>query len=396
MNNIMNDTIYAFARPLYVMLKPVGPRCNLGCSYCYYLEKRLWAMSDDAPVMSEQLLENFVKEYLAAQTSRDVFFVWHGGEPLLRPVAFYEKAVELQRRYGGELHIENCIQTNGTLLTEEWCRFFRENGFLVGVSIDGPQFLHDRYRRTADRRPSFESVMQGIDLLRRHGVEWNAMATVNRFNADHPHAFYRFFRDLGCRYLQFTPVVEPAPDDGRQQIVTEESVTPGQWGNFLCQLFDEWAEHDVGQISIQLFEATLANWMGVTPGLCMLSRHCGHAGVMEANGDVYSCDHFVFPSYRLGNLTRQSLTSMMYSEPQRSFGQRKMTGLPRQCHECRFLFACNGECPKNRLLSDRYGQPGLNYLCEGYLQYFAHVAPFMEQMAQTDINQTERNKEKPL
>lgn len=367
----MNTTAFPFSRPLYVMLKPVGARCNLRCTYCYYLDKQEWAMDADSPVMSETLLKKFIKEYLAAQTTSNIQFTWHGGEPLLRPLAFYQQALEWQQHYGRGLHIENCLQTNGTLLTDEWCRFLHDHHFLVGISIDGPQPLHDHYRRTAGGGATFDKVMRGIQLLQKHEVEWNAMATVNHFNADYPREFYRFFKDIGCQYLQFTPVVEPC--------LQEENVTPQQWGRFLCELFDEWVQQDVGQVFVQMFEATLANWMGVTPGLCTLSSFCGHAGVMEANGDVYSCDHFVFPQHRLGNLNRQTLTAMMYSEQQRAFAQMKLGALPRQCRECRFLSLCYGECPKNRLLKDCYGEPGLNYLCEGYRQFFVHVAPFMEE-----------------
>lgn len=374
---------YPFARPFYVMLKPAGPRCNLSCRYCYYLDKQQWNTATGHPTMSDELLEKFIREYLAAHTSADVFFIWHGGEPLLRPIAFYQRAIELQQRYGQGLNIENCLQTNGTLLTDDWCRFLRDNRFLVGISVDGPQELHDHYRRSADGKPTFGRVMRGLELLKKHGVQWNAMATVNSYNADHPHEFYEFFRKSGCTHLQFAPVVEPSKSHDAEAFVTAESVTPRQWGRFLCQLFDEWAVHDVGLMAVQLFEDMLANWMGLTPGLCMLSHYCGHAGVMEANGDVYSCDHFVFPAFRLGNLNDQSLVSMMYSEHQQAFARKKQSALPRQCQECRFLPVCHGECPKNRLISDKYGQPGLNYLCEGYQHFFAHVAPFMDEMAQS-------------
>ena len=232
--------------------------------------------------------------------------------------------------------------------------------------------------------------MKGIELMNKHHVEWNAMAVVNNYNGDHPLEFYRFFKSIGCQFLQFTPVVERtverkdmltlAPGMSEGGTITDFSVTPRQWGNFLCSLFDDWVKEDVGKVFVQIFDATLANWVGVTPGVCTLARDCGHAGVMEYNGDVYSCDHFVYPEHRLGNLHEKTITEMMYSEKQKQFARIKRQMLPRQCRECKFQFACHGECPKNRFLRDRYGEPGLNYLCEGYRQYFQHVATFMEHM----------------
>ena len=355
-----------FGSPLYVMLKPIGSRCNLACQYCYYLEKG--KLYPEQEPLSEELLETFIRQYIEAQTMPEVLFTWHGGEPLLQPLSFYRKALELQQRYARGRQIDNCLQTNGTLLTDEWCEFLRENRFLVGISIDGPQTYHDAYRCR-----SFDKVMRGIRLLQKHNVEWNAMATVNHLNADDPVGFYRFFKEIGCQYLQFTPVVERVSQ-------RDTSVTPEQWGRFLCGVYDEWKQKDIGQIFVQLFDATLANWAGEPPGICSMSPTCGRAAVMEANGDVYSCDHFVFPEYRLGNIRQQSLTEMLYGERQQQFGRNKHAGLPRQCRECRFLFACHGECPKNRFLKDKYGEPGLNYLCKGYQQFFAHVATDMDFM----------------
>ena len=370
-----------FGSPLYVMLKPIGSRCNLACRYCYYLDKA--QLYPNQEPLSEELLEIFIQQYLEAQTIPEVLFTWHGGEPLLRPLSFYQRALALQQRYARGRQIDNCIQTNGTLLTDEWCEFLRENRFLVGISIDGPQTYHDAYRCQ-----SFEKVMRGIQLLQQHHVEWNAMATVNHLNADHPVEFYRFFKDIGCQYLQFTPVVER---DSREQI-TDTSVTPEQWGRFLCGVYDEWKQKDIGRIFVQLFDATLANWVGEPPGICSMSPYCGRAAAMEANGDVYSCDHFVFPEYRLGNIRQQSLTAMLYGERQQQFGRNKSAALPRQCRECRFRFACHGECPKNRFLKDKYGEPGLNYLCAGYQQFFAHVAADMDFMkAELDAGRSPAN-----
>lgn len=373
------------------MAKPAGSRCNLACEYCYYLEKSHLYADRAQQVMSDETLEIFIREYLAAQIQPQVLFTWHGGETLMRPVSFYRRAMELQRKYAGGRTIDNCIQTNGTLLTDEWCAFFKENHWLVGVSIDGPQEFHDEFRRNKAGRPSFRQVMRGIGLLNRHGVEWNALAVVNDFNADYPLDFYRFFKEIDCRYIQFTPIVERAEPhaDGRTLAAADEagsgglldfSVTPEQWGNFLVAIFDEWVRNDVGRFFVQLFDATLANWVGQSPGICTLAPTCGHAGVVEWNGDVYSCDHFVFPQYRLGNIRENTVTEMMHSSRQLAFGQAKRTALPRQCRECRFLFACNGECPKNRFARTSDGEAGLNYLCRGYRQYFEHVAPYMDWM----------------
>lgn len=387
--------IAPFAQPLYIMTKPAGSACNLACEYCYYLEKsKLYASptSGRTPmVMSDELLEDFIKKYIAAQTSPEVLFCWHGGESLMRPLAFYKRVLELQRKHGRGLMITNTIQTNGTLLTDEWCHFFRDNNWLVGISIDGPQEFHDEYRRNKAGTPSFRQVMKGIELLKRNGVEWNAMAVVNDYNADFPLEFYNFFKEIGCKYLQFTPIVErltthrdgrrlALPTDGDSPALAPFSVSPEQWGNFLCAVFDEWVRKDVGSTFVQLFDATLANWVGQTPGLCTMARTCGHAGVMEYNGDIYSCDHYVFPEHKLGNIATHSLVEMMFSPQQQQFGYAKYDALPSQCKQCQFLFACNGECPKNRFAHTATGEPGLNYLCKGYKKFFGHVKPYMDFM----------------
>lgn len=384
------STFAPFAKPLYVMLKPVGSLCNLDCDYCYYLEKVNLYNPKKNQVMSDELLERFVKEYIESQTMPDVMFTWHGGETLMRPLSFYKRAIELQKKYANGRRIDNSIQTNGTLLTDDWCRFFKENNFLVGISIDGPQEFHDEYRRDKMGRPSFQRVMRGIQLLKKHDVDFNCLAVVNDYNVDFPLDFYRFFKEIDCRYVQFTPIVErlrktPSPlklATAEEEAVelAEFSVSPVKWGQFLCAVFDEWVKEDVGTIFIQLFDATLANWVGEQPGVCTMAKTCGHAGVMEFNGDVYSCDHFVFPEYRLGNIYSKPLASMMYSDEQLKFGNDKFDKLPRQCRECDMLFACYGECPKNRFALDKYGNKGLNYLCEGYYMFFSHVAPYMDFM----------------
>ena len=389
---MMNDNIATpFAKPLYVMLKPAGAHCNLACKYCYYLEKNNLYQNSHRHLMSDEMLEQFTREYIEAQTMPQVLFTWHGGEPLMRSIDFYKKALALQKKYAHGKQIDNVIQTNGTLLTDEWCEFFAKNHWLVGISIDGPQEYHDHYRVTPAGKPSWEKVMQGIQLLKKHRVEWNAMAVVNAYNAEHPLEFYHFFRDNGCQYLQFTPIVERLTEhedgrtlaslvDDREIPLADASVTPQQWGNFLCTIFDDWVRHDVGKTFVEIFDCTLANWMGVLPGICAYSKECGHAGVMEHNGDVYSCDHFVFPEYKLGNIRELSLIDMLYGEKQQTFSRLKHTSLPRQCKECDMEFACHGECPKNRFEKDKYGEPGLNYLCQGYYQYYSHVDPYMDFM----------------
>ena len=388
----MTDNIATpFAKPLYVMLKPAGAHCNLACKYCYYLEKNNLYDKSHRHIMSDEMLEQFTREYIEAQAMPQVLFTWHGGEPLMRSIDFYKKALTLQKKYARGRRIDNVIQTNGTMLTDEWCEFFAQNNWLVGISIDGPQEYHDHYRLTTTGNPSWQKVMHGIELLKKHHVEWNAMAVVNAYNADHPLEFYHFFKENGCQYLQFTPIVERLTQhqdgrtlaslaDDKEIPLADFSVTPEQWGNFLCAIFEEWVHNDVGKMFVEIFDCTLANWMGVLPGICAYSKNCGHAGVMEHNGDVYSCDHFVFPEYKLGNIRDHTLIEMLYGDKQHAFSRLKHTSLPRQCKECDMEFACHGECPKNRFEKDKYGEPGLNYLCKGYYQYYYHVAPYMDFM----------------
>ena len=384
-------TYNPFSRPFYVMTKPVGSACNLACDYCYYLEKSNLYADTSRHLMSESLLEKFVEDYIQSQTTPDVLFMWHGGEPLLRPISFYEKAVSLQKQYSQGRRIENTLQTNGLLLTDEWCEFFKKNNWLIGISIDGPQFLHDEYRVTKNEAPTFDKVMQGVNLLKKHGVEWNALSVVNDYNADYPMEYYDFMKKIGATYIQLIPIVESlykhsdgrhiaAVEEGSMDTIADFSVSPQQWGNFICKIFDRWVRYDVGRFYIQLFDSTLANWMGLNPGVCVLAKTCGHAGVMEFNGDVYACDHFVFPQYKLGNFHTKSLLEMFNSPEQLKFGQDKYDTLPKQCKSCKYLFACYGECPKNRFAKSRDGEPGLNYLCEGYYRFFNHVAPYMDFM----------------
>lgn len=376
------------------MAKPAGSRCNLACEYCYYLEKEHLYASEPAVtrgLMTDETLERFTRQYIESQTQPELLFTWHGGEPLLRPISFYRKALKLQRQYARGHVIDNSLQTNGTLLNDEWCRFFREHNWLIGISLDGPEDLHDAYRRARGGQPSFKRVMRGIELLEKHGVEWNVMGVVNNVNAYHALDVYDFYRSIGARYIQFTPIVErfqqhadgrylAAMDGMNDKQLAPFSVTPASFARFACEMFDEWVRKDVGDVYVQLFDATLARWMGMVPGVCSMAETCGHAAAMEANGDIYSCDHFVFPEYRLGNIHEQPITSFMYSPRQQAFGRAKRDALPQQCQACAWRFACNGGCPKDRFLTTADGQRGLNYLCEGYQSFFAHVAPAMDFM----------------
>lgn len=383
--NQQNNPATPFGSVMYIMAKPAGAACNLRCKYCYYLEK---GEEGTRQLMSDDTLEEYIRQYIAAQTVPEVCFTWHGGEAMLRPISFYERAMELQRKYAGGRQILNCLQTNGTLLTPQWCQFLKQNGWLVGISIDGPKDFHDEYRLTARGQGTHDSVMRGIRLLQSYGVEWNAMAVVNDYNADYPEEFYDFFRRIGAKYIQFTPIVERRKPDGMLAAVdeagelTEHSVTPHQWGEFLIRVFDRWIRNDVGQIFVQIFDATLARWVNQEPGICTMSTVCGHAGVIEHNGDVYSCDHFVFPQYKLGNIHSRTIAEMMIDPRQLAFGAAKRDSMPAQCRRCNYTMICNGECPKNRFAITDDGEPGLNYLCEGYRMYFDHVAPYMNYMAQ--------------
>ena len=387
----MSTNISPFSKPKYVMLKPAGAACNMRCDYCYYLEKKNLYQQQRRQILSEDMLEKFVEQYMNIQTTPSVLFTWHGGEPLMRPITFYQKALELQKKYANGRQIDNAIQTNGTLITDEWARFFRKNNFLVGVSIDGPEEMHNAYRLTQQGKPSWQQVMRGIRTLNRHNVEWNAMATVNNLNADSPEAFYHFFKEINCHFIQFTPVVErlyrhqdgrtlASPIDGAWAGLAPFSVTPKQWGNFLCRLFDEWVREDVGNYFIQMFDSTLAGWMDMEPSVCSLAKTCGHAAVMEANGDIYVCDHYVFPQFKLGNIAEHTLTELMYSAAQNDFGQNKEKLLTTQCRQCDYLFACHGECPRNRFSISADGQKGHNYLCQGYYRFFKHVSRYMDYM----------------
>ncbi len=360
-----------------VMVKPRGPICNLRCDYCYYLAKEE-LYPDGAFRMTDELLEEFTRQYIAAQQVPEVTFGWQGGEPTLMGLAFFERAVALQHRYARPgMRILNALQTNGTLLDEAWCRFLRQQGFLVGLSLDGPRELHDAFRHDRASQPTFDRVMRGLRLLQEHGVEYNILATVHAANAGHPLEVYRFLRDeAGARFIQFIPIVERQGDG-----LSPRSVGSRAYGEFLIGVFDEWLRRDVGTVFVQVFDVCLAAWLGVRPGLCVFEETCGLALVMEHNGDLYACDHFVDPAHRLGNILETPLRDLVASEAQRRFGLAKREALPRLCRECPVGFVCHGGCPKDRLLRTPEGEPGLSYLCEGYRAFFGHIDGPMRLMA---------------
>lgn len=386
--------------PFHLLTKPIGSRCNLDCSYCFYLEKEKLYTDAGGMRMKPEVLEAYVRDYIAAQPGPGVRFAWQGGEPTLLGVGFFRTAVELQAKYAQGKTIENAFQTNGVLLDDEWGEFLAANHFLVGISIDGPAHLHDAYRVDKGGKPTFARVMAGLEVLKKHRVEFNTLTTVHRKNSAQPLQVYRFLREVGSRYIQFIPIVERAADgmtspfglvlapppnagEGREldRQVTPWSVRPSEFGDFLCKIFDEWVQHDVGKVFVQQFDAALANWVGEPAGVCVFSENCGRALAIEHNGDIYSCDHYVYPRYKLGNLMNTSLVALVDSPQQRAFGQAKSATLPRYCRECPVRFACHGECPKHRFLSTPDGEAGLNYLCAGYKRFFLHIDSPMRTMS---------------
>lgn len=381
----MNQLPFGF--PFSVMAKPVGSACNLRCKYCYYLEKGKFFKKSKVQLMDDKTLEYFIQEYIASQPTKNVTFNWHGGEALLRPLSFYKKVIDFETKHGKGRDISNTIQTNGTLLTDEWCKFFREYKWLVGLSIDGPEHLHDKYRKNRRGESSFSAVMDGICTLNRNLVDWNILATVNAANADYPDETYNFLKSLGTPFIQFTPVVERLKDDGmlaagseKDYALADFSVTPSQWGNFICRVFDIWVKNDVGKVYVNLFDTTLANRMGLKAPLCTMAKECGDGLAIEHNGDVFCCDHFVFPDYKLGNIHREPLWKLAMSEKQKDFASSKLSGLPKQCNECPHLWGCHGECPRNRFIPTEEPGKNINYLCEGYKMFFEHTTPAFDFM----------------
>jgi uncharacterized protein len=378
----------------HVMLKPAGPICNLNCTYCYYLEKKNLYPAKSEFRMTDELLELYTKQFIETNEIPVVTFTWQGGEPTLMGIDFFKRAIELQKKYAGGKTIENAFQTNGTKLNDDWCMFLKDNNFLVGISIDGEEHNHDYFRKTHSGGPSFKRAMKGIELLHRHKVEFNTLSCVNSYNVNYATETYRFLKRIGSGFIQFLPVVErisdhPEPGDlilvppafGPEATVTSWSVGSEDFGKFLITIFNEWVRNDVARYYVQIFDTTLANYVGEMPGLCVFSETCGDALVMEHNGDLFSCDHFVYPEYFLGNISKTPMIDMVKSQRQFDFGINKRNKLPRYCLKCNVRYACHGECPKHRFISTPDGQPGLNYLCAGYKKFFNHVEPYMDYMA---------------
>ncbi|HKJ87258.1 MAG TPA: anaerobic sulfatase maturase [Gammaproteobacteria bacterium] len=387
----------------HVLAKPTGAVCNLDCKYCFFLSKE--ALYPGSRLrMREDVLEAYIRQVIESQRDSHVTIAWQGGEPTLMGLDFFEQAMALVEKYARPgMTFEHTIQTNGTLLDAEWCRFFREHDFLVGLSLDGPRELHDPYRVDKVGRPTFDRVQRAARLMQRHGVEFNILCTVHAANADRPLRVYRFFRDeLKARHIQFIPIIERATPETLEEanlgwgdrrhkrrlyrqegnLVTERSVQPEQWGAFLSAIFDEWVRRDVGRVYIQLFESALASWARLPPSMCIFAETCGDAVALEHNGDLYSCDHYVEPEHFLGNITEEHMVELVASEQQRAFGAAKRDTLPQYCRECEVRFACNGECPRNRFLHTPDGEPGLNYLCAGYRAFFNHIDRPMRMMAE--------------
>lgn len=383
----------------HIMTKPIGPICNLNCKYCFYLEKENLYPNTKHWAMSPELLERYIEQYIAAQPLEEIHFAWQGGEPTLLGVDFFRTVIALQAKYASGKTIHNALQTNATLIDEEWGVFLAEHKFLVGVSIDGPRELHDHYRVDKGNAPTFDRVMRGLTKLKEHKVDFNTLTVVNRHNSQFPLEVYRFLKEVGSGFIQFIPVVEretAEPDaDGlvliqpsfdrsqgeRSAEVTGWSVNPLAFGRFLTTIFDEWVKKDVGRYFVQQFDVALESWLGMEASLCVFRKTCGSALAIEHTGDLYSCDHFVYPENKLGNITEFNLEQMVGSEQQKKFGLNKQSSLPRMCRECDVRFACNGECPKHRFLTTPDGEPGLNYLCAGYKHFFHHIDPFMQFMA---------------
>lgn len=386
--------------PFHVMAKPIGPICNLDCKYCFYLEKENLYPATQRWAMSEALLEEYIRQYIAAQPGDAVSFAWQGGEPTLLGVRFFERVVEIQQQYANGKCIENALQTNGTLLNDEWCAFLAKNRFLIGLSIDGPAELHDVYRVDKRQQPTFPRVIRGVELLKKHACEFNTMTVVNRINSQEPLEVYRFLKEIGSGFMQFIPLVERLPQSrlrilgrdlaepdvhgerGEVLPVTPWSVRPDDYGHFLCAIFDQWFRHDVGQQFVQLFDVALGNWLGFGSTLCLFAEKCGRAMAIEHNGDLYSCDHYVYQRYHLGNIMNTSLGEMAGSAAQQKFGNDKSDTLPAYCRSCEVKFACHGECPKNRFAITPTGEAGLNYLCSAYRRFFNHIDNPMRQMAE--------------
>jgi uncharacterized protein len=388
------------AQGIHVVAKPIGPVCNLNCEYCFYLEKQALFGPDEKYRMSDDVLSAFITNYITAQPTPIVEFVWQGGEPTLLGIDFFKRVIELQKQFSGTKSITNSLQTNGTLLTDEWCDFLKKHNFMVGISIDGPKEVHDRYRRDRKGKGTFAQVMHGLRLLQKHKVEYNVLACVARETAKHPLEVYSFLKDQGVEFIQFAPVVERLPDLSSIQIglrlagpsslskeeeqteVTAWSVIAEEYGDFLIAIYEDWVHHDVGKVFVMNFEWALNAWIGNPSPVCIHAKTCGRSVVMEHNGDVFACDHCVYPEYRLGNIRTDKLSDMVERSLQSGFGVSKETALPKWCSECKVLAACQGGCPKHRFTMTHYNKLGLHYLCEGYKKFFLHIRKYLHAMTQ--------------
>ncbi|MFP5108425.1 anaerobic sulfatase maturase [Neobacillus sp. C211] len=383
----------------HILAKPTGPICNLDCKYCFYTEKEVYYPKNHSFRMSDDVLESYIKQYIDSQDTQEIIFAWQGGEPTLIGLDFFLKAVALQKKYANGKRITNTIQTNGTLLDDRWCEFFSAERFLVGLSLDGPEAIHDKYRIDRGGKPTFELVMKGISLLKKHHVEFNVLTCVTRHSAYKALEIYHFFKQQEIQYIQFIPIVEREVNEGAaelslrhatppsflveeaQQTVTPWTVEPEMYGDFLIQIFNEWVLKDAGSVFVMNFEWALAAWIGIPSPICIFAEECGRAVAMEHNGELFSCDHYVYPEYRLGNITDGLLNSINHPA-QLAFGRKKRDTLPSVCRSCQVRFACQGECPKHRFLVSDQNEPGLNYLCASYKKYFTHITPYMKIMKQ--------------
>lgn len=382
-----------------IMTKPTGSLCNMNCTYCFYLEKEKLYPNNKSWAMNEVVLENYIKQYISTQKVNEITFSWQGGEPTILGVDYFMKVVELQNKYSNGKKILNSFQTNGVLLDDKWGEFLSKNNFLVGLSIDGPKKIHDKYRILKGGKDSFEKVMNGVSILKKYKVEYNTLTVVQKDNSYKPLEVYNFLKEIDSKYLQFIPIVERkslvndlnkldlvSPNFNGEVEITEWSVESLQFGKFLSTIFDEWVSKDVGKIFVQIFDISLEAWFGYNPSLCVFSETCGGAMAIEHNGDLYSCDHYVYPENKLGNIMTDNLEKMVDSEKQRKFGLDKKLNLPDFCNKCNFLFACNGECPKHRFIKSPNNEDGLNYLCSGYKYFFDHISPYMNFMVNELLN----------
>ncbi|TET18903.1 MAG: anaerobic sulfatase maturase [Candidatus Aminicenantes bacterium] len=382
----------------HLMAKPAGPRCNLHCEYCFYLEKKTFFPESKVCRMSDEVLEAYTRKYIESQPGPSVVFAWQGGEPTLLGIDFFQRALDFQKKYNMGKQITNTLQTNGTILDEEWCVFLSRNNFLVGLSIDGPETVHDAYRVDRAGRPTSAKVLRVLRMMQRYGVEINVLASVNSESSRYPLEVYRFFKQQGLQFIQFIPIIEREADSEAERLgislaappsltqeekattVTPWTVEPQKYGEFLIRVFEEWIRNDVGKIFVMNFEWSLGAWVGAQAGVCYLSPRCGLNLIIEHNGDIFSCDHFVYPAYRLGNILESRLRRMVQSRNQIAFGASKETALPGYCRGCDVLFVCRGGCPKQRFAKSPDGEPGLNYLCTGFKRFYHHVNPYMKHM----------------